>query len=634
MSTPFLTRRPEGRSTLPGDIGMRVGRPYESSGRAHQSSIDPALLCSGEGAPTTICRSLPIRLPPADDEALDSYLEALAYRSHTAWDDILGAVGLGNSSTESGTGIYAWLLRLTGSQSSGLSRAAGMDITRLESMTIAGLIPSASNGRRPTAAAHILRAPARSRYCPQCLADSDGRWQLWWRLRWAIACPKHCCLLADCCPVCGCWQRVGPPSSDMPGALGLCSRKTVVSQGGKRSRCGAVLSESAVPSLTPDHSVLIAQRRILRCLSRQRITDGIYARNPVDVPQFLADIAALGNRALRSQPADIAMRDIPTDLTDLYGQLIDGDIRPPPGGDIATTAAGTAFALGAALHVVDSREVRDAGKRLRWFVTAPRTRYTSVTASHFGRGKTVSSALRAAQLSALDTYLGPSDQLRYRSGTTFPCDPQPAAQRHRRVPGLLWSPLTMRFTQAGHVTEQLASALACAVIVVGARLTLADAAWRLGSVTTAPAVSRVLQRLRTANNWAGMRAALIRIADALDAGSCPIDYERRRALPFSQLTAGDEWHEIFRATKVQADPPMRLQLVRCWMFERMTGSPAHRCPTADRTREFRLKLSELGQSMTPNLAARLDRSATQFLDKHGCGEEPLLWRPSDKLISV
>ncbi|MFD3805974.1 TniQ family protein [Streptomyces sp. NPDC058619] len=42
-----------------------------------------------------------------------------------------------------------------------------------------------------------------SRYCPACLAQSRGRWQLRWRLGWTFACPRHLLLLLERCPVCG-----------------------------------------------------------------------------------------------------------------------------------------------------------------------------------------------------------------------------------------------------------------------------------------------------------------------------------------------------------------------------------------------------------------------------------------------
>ena len=41
-----------------------------------------------------VVRTLPIRVAPILGEALDSWLEAIAHRTHTAFGDVLSAVGL------------------------------------------------------------------------------------------------------------------------------------------------------------------------------------------------------------------------------------------------------------------------------------------------------------------------------------------------------------------------------------------------------------------------------------------------------------------------------------------------------------------------------------------------------------
>jgi hypothetical protein len=40
-------------------------------------------------------------------------------------------------------------------------------------------------------------ALSRSRLCPECIRESDGRWQLAWRLGWSFLCVVHNCVLAD-----------------------------------------------------------------------------------------------------------------------------------------------------------------------------------------------------------------------------------------------------------------------------------------------------------------------------------------------------------------------------------------------------------------------------------------------------
>jgi hypothetical protein len=585
-------------------------------------------------SPVAMNRTLPIRVAPAEGEALDSYLEALAHRSGAAWGDLIVAVGLGGPPMRPGKGIYDWLVRLTESQTLALSHATGVDASCIESMTFAGLLRSL-NGATAIAAPvlPLLRSPARSRFCPRCLSDSGGRWQLWWRLRWGFACPQHHCLLADGCPECGRWQRVGPSPSEVTPTPESCSRKTLDPYTSASTRCGGALSSSMMMGLATDHPVLTAQRRILGYLTCQSVSDGIYASRMVDVSQFLADLAAVGTRVFRCARSDNLQRRVPTALARLHRELREYD----PGQNRmlfahSATSAGAALAAVAALRILDSPDVLSAGPRMRWLVTTPPPECgMALTASHFGWGKTVSDALRGIQLSALEPYLGPSDQLRYRCGTQLPRDPKPLTARHHHVPALLWRPVTLRFSVADIGAEQLAAALAAAVIVIGTRVTLSQAASLLGSVITPTSASRVLQVLNAENHWPDIRMALIRIADAIDAGACPIDYHDRRALPFSDLFA-DVPEICYDDTGTLAGQAMKLQLVRCWMYERITGSPARRCSTAIKTREFRSKLTELSQFMTPNLITRLDHTARDFLDTHGCSHEPLHWHPPTQLL--
>jgi hypothetical protein len=55
-------------------------------------------------------RTLPIRLTPIAGEALDSWLEGLAHRTHTAFGELLSAVGL---DPYRGKGSSSWIVQLT-----------------------------------------------------------------------------------------------------------------------------------------------------------------------------------------------------------------------------------------------------------------------------------------------------------------------------------------------------------------------------------------------------------------------------------------------------------------------------------------------------------------------------------------
>jgi hypothetical protein len=204
-------------------------------------------------------RTLPIRLAPAAGEGLDSYLEALALHSRVTWGDLLDAVGLGAASMASGTGSYRWIVRLTDAESNELAYATGVDSEVVASMTLSRLLGATQGGP----AVPVLLSPSRSRFCPVCLDEASGRWQLWWRLRWAFACPTHACLLADSCPSCGRWQRVGPLPAWLCPTPGACERKALGARGRDLTRCGATLSDHAVVKLEDADAALVAQRRLL-----------------------------------------------------------------------------------------------------------------------------------------------------------------------------------------------------------------------------------------------------------------------------------------------------------------------------------------------------------------------------------
>lgn len=342
-------------------------------------------------------------------------------------------------------------------------------------------------------------------------------------------------------------------------------------------------------------------------------------------------MAAVAGRILRyARPEDIRGR-IPADLHGLHQQFAERG-----GGKVLTrlahsmTAASTAIAAVAALDILDSSDIAIAGARLRWLVTPAPSRWMDVAASQFGQGKQLSGALRGVQLSALEPYLGPTDQLRYRCGSPLPRIPQATTTRHRHVPAMLWPSVMLRFALSENNTE-LAEALAVAVLVVGTRITLAQAASVLGSAITAASVSRVLQTLSTDSRWPGIRLSLSRIADILDANGCPIDYQARRESPFEVFLDDREWNEI--RSRLTADSGISVQrwMVQCWMYERVSGSPARQCGAAINTPNFHAKLADFNNLVRPDLVARLDQLAQNFLRRHGYGHHPLRWEPDVEL---
>jgi len=124
-----------------------------------------------------------------------------------------------------------------------------------------------------------------SRYCPECLNESQGRWQIPWRLGWSFACVEHRRLLADTCPSCGVNQRRHHSYARTPTPM-LC-------------RCGGSLAAAPTLRLSPDHPVIEAQRQIFKVIDGGLTYFGVFGATGGRWPdEALGVIRSLANRVL------------------------------------------------------------------------------------------------------------------------------------------------------------------------------------------------------------------------------------------------------------------------------------------------------------------------------------------------
>ncbi|GGV57483.1 TniQ family protein [Streptomyces spectabilis] len=199
---------------------------------------------------STARRALPIRYPPVDGEALDSWLEFLAARLHCRFADVLRSLGLPTRDVSLAKPMLPrWAVLATAEEIAGIAAASGVAEDVLAAMTLRRFDGHAvviqPNQRRVERL--VLWGRSGSRYCPACLADSGGRWQVAWRLGWSFTCTRHQVLLADRCPACHRIPRVhAHPRRETP-RPGRCAGPEP--DGPRGGRCHHPLADTPVVAL-------------------------------------------------------------------------------------------------------------------------------------------------------------------------------------------------------------------------------------------------------------------------------------------------------------------------------------------------------------------------------------------------
>ncbi|MEE2061203.1 TniQ family protein [Rhodococcus artemisiae] len=593
-------------------------------------------------------RSLPIRVAPLPGEAIDSWLEAIAHRTGTPFVDLDMALR-SDDSTAAGRvrRPNLWPMHLRPNDAGAIAAAADLPAAVVEAMTLSRYdgVALSLNGRKGRSTVGFPWGRGRrSRYCPDCLAESGGRWQLQWRLGCVFACTKHHCLLADTCPRCESFQRCSRPLREVVPSPGRCAHRSAdTARPCGLIRCGADLTSAPVMRLRPDHPAIRAQQRVLDVLSVGRGTFGVYADHFVAARVVLADLHAIASRVLVYGSIEEIAERVPADLADALARIRSSTASEAPalGGSELSGADGaiaTSAAVTTAMTVLDRPDIAGAGEALRWLVHGGRRLGLPVDAGTMCEwGSATSTMLAAIQLAALrPLFVRAVDQLRYRSAAALPSYPSTSAvavdAAARRIPTLLWPEWSLRFTVAPCSPEQVRPALSAALMLVGTTVRLGETTDRLGSAVRADGVTRTLACLRNSPHWDDTLTALTRLADHLAAEPPPIDYDRRRQLDHRALLPDDLWHKICRRTGTPPGAGQKADFARCLLFERLSGLPASQSPFLADDYDVRAKRAEFPRTLTPALAALLAAAARRFLDDHGLDEEPVYWHPPLHLL--
>lgn len=587
-------------------------------------------------------RTLPIRLDPLVGEALDSWLEALAHLSHTALADLLGAVGLNTVDTRAGEN--GWVIRLSANEAAAVSSATGIVVTALEAMTLSHYAERALRiGADATVSRTFPWGRGRgSRYCPECLAEAGGRWQLCWRLGWSFACLRHHCLLADVCPTCKCPERLYPHIGAAIPDPGRCANPAAGATGRIPARCGTQLADAIVARFDVGHSVLAAQKTVYDLIEADAASFGVYQENPQPSSHALGDIRAVAARILRYASTDELDDVLPADLVEVYRAsdvpLVtrSGRNGRKPGLCAPAHAVTAAVGVTAALTALNQPDVASAGRSIHWLVRGARERVRTVCPTTIGWSDRATSTLVGVQLASLGDSLKVSDQLRYRIAAPLPSRPLAGSSRvdHlvRSTPTMFWPAWSLRMAVPGCRHRYFRRILSAAILLVGTRLRLQQAADLVSPGMPGQDVSRVLQWIQSNATWEPVCAALTHCADLLADGNGSIDYRRRRQLDYSNLLPDEKWLDICRQVGTTFQTRRMALTARCFVFEQLSGLPARAAPFASDSWEFRNRVADFPKYLTPELDAVIRHDAEEFLATHHIVDEPAVWHPPTDVL--
>ncbi len=555
-------------------------------------------------------RVLPFRVRPLPDEPFDSWVEALAAANRATIAEVGCALGLieqrdGAAVSATWWMANAWATELTDAQAGRVEQATGIPAAQFQEMTrmrfARHAIRRTRNGR---ISVRCAAAGTAGRFCPDCLADSGGRWRMSWQFPFAFACARHRRILVDACPACGRHPRqVGHPLAVIP-VPGQChNRVPDAGTGPIASRCRADLTVDAEP-IPASETVMHAQRMMMRVVSTGEGRFGIYADAPQPAVRVLEDIRLL------SRAARVALSNGHVDGTVLGAELLDHlrsggiDTSWSSSSTSGASAAGTAIAI-ATLGDTD-RTIELLRGRL-----AASTSYTlstpqvqSLIAASFGRTRRPTGFLQSAALADVD-----------------------AEERARKVPAQLWDEWTAVLSPGRMDREIAASALAAAVVFAGTRLTHAAALALLDSDAPVRQVTNVMREFGRGQHEHLALGVILRLVAYLDTNGSPIDYGRRRTLDCSALLPEMRWRELCSRHNVHPGAGRRHRHARAYLFRVITGNPLRAMPggwdAADVT--FASETRFVGR-IPEEPRVDLARIGDEFLTAHGI-DEPLAWTP-------
>jgi len=602
-------------------------------------------------------RTLPIRVPPLPGEALDSWLDAMAWRLTTPIAQLRHALGLTGDryrAVHPGAGVEArnWIVLLSDAEADQVAAVTGIPLAAVHAMTLRhydGRLLLLDHPRRAVKQQYLWGRRAGSWYCPACLADNGGRWPLAWRLVWRFACTRHNLLLVDRCPGCRRMPRARSVRLSVvvePGRCSLQAPGATNSAGIAAQPCGQDLRAADAVAIPADSPILAAQRALDQLIDQPEAPVTYIGAERGDARAFLDDLKFLAIRILSvADDSDLAPY-APVEFMARRYEVASEARSSALGAKRSryqlapVSSAVVAATVTAAFDVLDAPNVQVAAQRIGWLMQRHRDvgAVTVPTGIVHNWGRYASEGLQAVLLAAMDSYLGPADRLRYRTIGRRPSLPTlgsraVAAQRSRWIPSVLWSRWALLLTPVRWKDPTVYHAVAsCMLAMIGGIDTRAAISRRLGGVIEGYAVSSMQRRLKRHGILERVARTLEVLAGRLDDEGAPIDYERRRATfnPFTHppLISPSEWQTIHATWGGGGEPGgnARLRRLQYYLFELLTGCPPHvglgTATTSVDAAGYRI----FRRQLTVPVNQALQQHARALLIAHGISE-PLTWQP-------
>ncbi|MCX5205193.1 TniQ family protein [Streptomyces sp. NBC_00237] len=563
---------------------------------------------------------IPLWVPPVEGEALDSWIEAYARRLRTEFPQFVRFLGL------PGARGNLMVRCLTEHERQVLSKRTGLSPDSLTAMTLEPWDGLAVTLDRPTRRLnrppHWRHTGNTTRYCPRCLDETAGRWQITWRLPWSFACTRHGVLLLDRCPEC----RQVPLVHGRRRLREVPAASCLYGTGSARAvRCGFYLPHAPTPTLPRGSSILATQEEVN--------SDVLQSSEHYETAlQRGLELSALARSALRGIRS--TLNSAPAVVREVLAEC-GGDLPEFPslqgGGDAHNAAVGTAIA-----NIAVHRERDDSDAVFAWLMTSSRShrQRTKHPTAWLADWAPVGPKVTSRALVAVAHELSWTARLRYGTTTDSPAWPtlteEDVQRRASKLPAMLWPAWTMRILPRLPAPLFRLSGLrrACATLLLtpGTMWTYPQAAQLLGNPRTfsnKDALNTALEKQRSDE----LASLIVLLARALDANPVPIDYHRRRAI-FSENTITfdlNRFQEYSRRRGLRIGP-VQIERLRWHLLKLLLGADPG---TSSRTPTWN---ANLAHQITIELKDFVLQQATENLRSHGI-DEPVLWQPPSSWLS-